>query len=434
MKKSILTSSIILATTLHYSAEVFADIHKESSGDFVHTQEDLNRLNLSSLAILDDNIFVFNNDLATRDWDNIFASYMPTLSEYKETIMHYAGYYSINPKVLISLIELKSKAVSSPSKKRLNRPFGNLSDKTGFAQQTKDVAHKLAKRFYGFKKMEQDIKNSKDNALTKVVPTSASTVALMSLLASDKPLKPTKMKGIETRPLDKKTPTIKEKKIDLFSLLHTYEDIFVESKDFLLKKQAVPMGKAPQISLAAKASGAALPTMYLPWTSGWSWRATGAHGYDGNSWPLSSLDFYYPYGNTGWGGNKPYVYAAHAGTVTWLSRCQMRITHPSGIATNYYHMDNLQYSSGSYIYAGTYIGTYANTRSASLCEGGQSTGPHLHMSLIKNGYWESLQGYSFSGYYVQVGTTQYDSNCNRSYLWKNGTTYCPGNDIYKPYE
>ena len=112
----------------------------------------------------------------------------------------------------------------------------------------------------------------------------------------------------------------------------------------------------------------------------------------------------------------------------------MRVTHSSGIATNYYHMDNLQYASGSYINAGTYIGTYANTKSASLCEGGQSTGPHLHLSLIKNGYYTSLQGYNFSGFYIAVGSSQYDTNCSRNYLWKNGTSYCAGRDIYKPYE
>jgi len=112
----------------------------------------------------------------------------------------------------------------------------------------------------------------------------------------------------------------------------------------------------------------------------------------------------------------------------------MRITHSSGYGTSYYHMDNLQYSSGTYINAGTYIGTYANNKNQALCEGGSSTGPHLHMSLYNNGYWQSLQGFNFSGYYVQVGPSQYDSNCSRNYLWKNGTTYCAGNNIYKPYE
>jgi len=80
----------------------------------------------------------------------------------------------------------------------------------------------------------------------------------------------------------------------------------LENKGTLLSQNDQSRNK----NIKGQVSAAAAPNFYLPWTSGWSWVAGGAHGYDGSSWPLSSLDLYYGGGNTGWGGNKSYVYAA----------------------------------------------------------------------------------------------------------------------------
>lgn len=432
---------LIAATTL--SLNVNANEHNHKIKDYTFSAQELKALSNANQPQLSDDQFVFNNDLALLDWDDIFANYFPHLQPYKETIMHYAGYYSINPKLLISLIEYKSSLITNPSTTAYNSPLGDLSSKKGFKAQLKDVSEKLNKRFYAYKKISSQHKKVSYVLEHSPKSSSAATIAFASVLSNKHHSKTAlnKVKN-QTNQTNQTQLFITEQskiesKISINSILSAYENVFGQNSEALMieqQSQKVDTEHLQQSARLTSQAAVSTPNLYLPWTSGWSWKSGGAHGFDGSTWPLSSLDFYYPGGNTGWGGNKPAVYAAHAGTVTWYSRCNMRITHASGIATNYYHMDNLQYNSGSYINAGTYIGTYANTRSASLCEGGQSTGPHLHLSLLKNGYYESLQGYNFSGYYIQVGNSQYDTNCNRNYLWKNGSIYCAGNNIYKPYE
>lgn len=438
----IIKSSLIAAVA--FSLNVGANEHKEPSKDYIFSTQELNALSKANLTRLSDDQFVFNNDLALLDWDNIFASYFPHLQPYQETIMHYAGYYSINPKLLISIIESKSKLVTNPSSKGFNSPFGNLTGEKGFKAQIKKVASKLSKRFYAYKKLSLPSKKGSYVLRNYQMENSAATMAIASVLSpykkSNIKVKNKIFESVRSKSLQLQKIESEDDILSVDVILDAYENIFAQRSDVLRQdnNQALMNKSALRQESSAKAvtmAAVSTPNLYLPWTSGWSWKASGgAHGFDGGTWPLSSLDFYYPQGNTGWGGNKPAVYASHGGTVTWYSRCNMRITHASGIATNYYHMDNLQYGSGSYVNAGTYIGSYANTKSASLCEGGSSTGPHLHISLLKNGYYESLQGYNFSGFYINVGSSQYDSNCSRSYLWKAGTTYCHGTNIYKPYE
>lgn len=464
MKINNKTVKYCLAASIALSCNLSASEHDHHAEDFTYSAQSIETLAKEKLVTINEDQFVLNNDLALLDWDNVFSSYFPHLKPHQEVIMHYAGQYSINPKLLISIMESQSKIVSEPTKMAFSAPFGNLSKRQGFKPQVQDIARKLSKRFYAYKKLTLKIDKNHKKLLSVNSPTSAATAAIASLLntkkESKKVLPPARSnaqnkmrkhaltnkdsRGIPPKSEIKSSinPPVNNK-TSLTHVLRAYEDIFAESSDQFRKPKfdefsmLTPLKPSATVSSKMgiqRAAAAATPNLYLPWTSGYSFRAGGAHGFDGSSWPLSSLDFYYPYGNTGWGGTKPNIYSSHGGTVTWFSRCNMRVTHSSGIATNYYHMDNLQYASGSYINAGTYIGTYANTKSASLCEGGQSTGPHLHLSLIKNGYYTSLQGYNFSGFYIAVGSSQYDTNCSRNYLWKNGTSYCAGRDIYKPYE
>ncbi|ELH0900983.1 M23 family peptidase, partial [Vibrio cholerae] len=61
-------------------------------------------------------------------------------------------------------------------------------------------------------------------------------------------------------------------------------------------------------------------------------------------------------------------------------------------------------------------GVYASQRSIALCEGGSSTGPHLHFSLLYNGRFQSLQGVRFGPYQIQTGRYSYDNDCRYSWL------------------
>ena len=172
--------------------------------------------------------------------------------------------------------------------------------------------------------------------------------------------------------------------------------------------------------------------MQLPWRQGYSWQPNGAHSNTGSGYPYSSFDASYDWPR--WGSATYSVVAAHAGTVRVLSRCQVRVTHPSGWATNYYHMDQIQVSNGQQVSADTKLGVYAGNINTALCEGGSSTGPHLHFSLLYNGAFVSLQCASFGPYRINVGTSNYDNDCRRYYFYNQsaGTTHCAFRPLYNP--
>ncbi|ODP96295.1 hypothetical protein BGL48_04275 [Salinivibrio sp. SS3] len=163
----------------------------------------------------------------------------------------------------------------------------------------------------------------------------------------------------------------------------------------------------------------ALPNEFMqwPWRQGYAWIPNGPHAHSGSGYPLSSIDVSYDWPR--WGNTTYSVTAAHDGYVTVLSRCQVRVTHDNGWATNYYHMDGIQVRNNQWVDKNTKIGTYASQRSVALCQGGSSTGPHLHFSLLKNGRFTSLQNKSLGRLQIQTGRYSYDDDCR--YAWLTNT-------------
>ena len=78
------------------------------------------------------------------------------------------------------------------------------------------------------------------------------------------------------------------------------------------------------------------------------------------------------------------------------------------------------------------MGIYANNKNAALCEGGSSTGPHLHFSLLKDGRHVSLQDVHLGQYRVNIGSYNYDNNCSRFNLFdvSNNRTMCAWAPLY----
>ncbi|WP_025740201.1 M23 family metallopeptidase [Salinivibrio socompensis] len=157
--------------------------------------------------------------------------------------------------------------------------------------------------------------------------------------------------------------------------------------------------------------------MQWPWRQGYSWVPNGPHAHSGSGFPLSSIDVSYDWPR--WGGTTYSVTAAHDGYITVMSRCQVRVTNDNGWATNYYHMDGIQVSNNQWVDKNTKLGNYASQRSVALCQGGSSTGPHLHFSLLKNGRFTSLQDTNIGSYRVQTGRYSYDDDCR--YTWLTNT-------------
>lgn len=168
------------------------------------------------------------------------------------------------------------------------------------------------------------------------------------------------------------------------------------------------------------------PALDLPFALPQAWQFNGVHTWTGDNdgTPMSSLDFTQSWQQR-WGDDtsQDLVSAAHDGEVTVISSCFVHIQHPGGWGTSYYHMDNLEVTTGQQVKAGKVLGNYAHERAQALCSGGHSTGPHVHFTLLRDMQYTDVGELSLSGYLVHPGIASYDSAPSRMWLEKRGVQY-----------
>ena len=199
--------------------------------------------------------------------------------------------------------------------------------------------------------------------------------------------------------------------------------------------------RTPVASVAAQAKAGEITTeanpsnwMRLPWLLGQQgWSFNGAHSSSGGcpnpvcAQPRSSIDF--SNGWPVWGSNttRSPVLAANDGVVTVFSSCNVRITHANGWASSYYHLSNIRVTNGSSVVVGQNIADFADTQAQALCQGGSSTGPHVHFTLINAGVQVDIDQSDFSGWRVNATAVirDYDSDCSRMNVTRAGSTACP---------
>ena len=382
--------SFVLAGTVSFS--VNATEIKES--EFSFTTQELQRLAPSSIRLPFSNaLFLYGRDAEAFDLDGYLAVSAPFLRDKKELIAHWSGYYSINPQVLLALMELQSGLISAPSEAKLRAPFAGLSNKRGFEKQLRDVLAQLSQRFYGFESYQRDRARLADKALSTDPGTlNGATAAIL---------------GVLQRPSE--DPATLNQAASLQQFTQQFAQLFNASNEQMYKFES---------SEQAGITTAAVPPssmLQLPWYQGYSWKSNGAHSHTGSGSPYSSIDVSYDW--PAWGGQTYSVVAAHPGQVTVFSRCQLRVTNANGWATNYYHMDGVRVSHGETVMNDTKLGVYASNRNTALCQGGSSTGPHLHFSLLYNGRYVSLQGVNLGPFRVNVGAYNYDNACSRFYFY-----------------
>lgn len=329
----------------------------------------------------------------------------PHLVDYAEVISHYAGYSSISPKLLISLIEQQTGLISAPgTDEQLQKPFATLSSKTGFAEQVEEISEKLASSFYQGHSFKVTGKNEK-------LTTDADAIRAINQLFSKQEKSTNNLAAVEQINQSKMIGLITQYNL-LFNAINTETE-----RNALRQQTSNDVNDLDSY-------------FQLPFPEGDYWKNGGSHGNSGSgSYPQSSLDF-----NQGgyWGDNLSYIWvsAAAPGTVKYHSSCLMEVIHQDGWSTTYYHLSNIQYGTGAYVERNTPIANYASNKSQALCNGGASTGPHLHFSMKKNGQYYHLNGMKFSDYKVKTGRNSYDENCNYFWLEKNSRRYCAWSNIY----
>ena len=312
----------------------------------------------------------------------------PHLVEYAEIISHWCGYSSISPKIIIALIEYQTGLISNaqPDPNDMEKPLSSLSDRTGFSMQVKDVAAQLADAYYSWHKNQQALDQ---NILQNF--------------------------------LDEKSNV--QLKAQQQGFRNLYYQLFPESSESGKKQlQAPTVGATPPDNL-----------LQLPYPVGESWNYGGSHTNNGSGdYPQSSLDF--NGGSWNWGADTSdlWVVAAHGGQVVVHSSCNVEVIGSDGWSTTYYHLDNVVVETNQTVTRNTPLANYADNKAQAICQGGSSSGPHVHFSLKYDGSYEHLDGVKLSGFSVHTGRDSYDSDCDYFWLEKNGTKYCAWRDLENP--
>ena len=164
-----------------------------------------------------------------------------------------------------------------------------------------------------------------------------------------------------------------------------------------------------------------------PWEIGDTWSGGGAHGPSHNA-----LDFWGDW--VPWGGDTtPYwVSAMQEGVARVWSSCSMSVIHPNGWTTSYYHLDNILVADQTPVLRNDRLANYADNEPQAICDGGFSTGPHVHMYQRYDGTNISVDeaNVDFTAFSHHAGVGDYDTNCDRS--WYNHFTVgtvCPNWDL-----
>ena len=312
----------------------------------------------------------------------------PHLVEFAEIISHWCGYSSISPKIIITLIEYQTGLISNaqPDPNDMEKPLSSLSDSTGFSMQIKDVATQLADAYYSWRKDQQALDQ---NILQNF--------------------------------LDEKSNV--QLRRDQQGLRNLYYQLFPELSESVDQQLQAPVyGAMPPDNL-----------LQLPYPVGESWNFGGSHTNNGSGdYPQSSLDFNGRSWNWGTDTSDLWVVAAHGGQVVVHSSCNVEVVGSDGWSTTYYHLDNVIVETNQTVSRNTPLANYADNRDQALCQGGSSSGPHVHFSLKYDGSYEHLDGVALSGFSVHTGRDSYDSDCDYFWLEKNGTKYCAWTNLTNP--
>jgi murein DD-endopeptidase MepM/ murein hydrolase activator NlpD len=349
--------------------------------------------------------FVYGPNLKGFDLSNYLASSAPHLSAYSSQLSEHAEYYSINPKILLTLMEMTTSIVSDrkASGDKIENPF-NLPEK-GFIAQSDRVFEVMFDAYYlhlnTYSALPADQRSlpgfTLKDGTTYSVPssTNAGTYAVIAALALLR-----EAKSID-QAVDNPAPG---------SFYRTY---------MLLFNGDNPLDESNHIPIPGELIASPLATsvgiMQLPFLIGESWQFDGVHSWGGNNGTdMSSIDFSPGWPPFGSDTSQKWVVAAAAGVPTKISACWFKIVHPGGWETHYYHIEGILKITGT-IERNQKIGVIANTSAEATCSGGSAKAAHLHFGLKYNGAWAPIGNSTLSGWLVHPGRYAYDYN--KDYMW-----------------
>ncbi|HGM8064797.1 TPA: elastinolytic metalloprotease LasA, partial [Pseudomonas aeruginosa] len=247
-----------------------ANAHDDGLPAFRYSAELLGQLQLPSVALpLNDDLFLYGRDAEAFDLEAYLAVNAPALRDKSEYLEHWSGYYSINPKVLLTLMVMQSGPLGAPDERALAAPLGRLSAKRGFDAQVRDVLQQLSRRYYGFE--EYQLRQAAARKAVGEDGLNAASAALLGLLRE----------GAKASAVQGGNP--------LGAYAQTFQRLFgTPAAELLQPRNRVARQLQAKAALAPPSN-----LMQLPWRQGYSWQPNGAHSNTGSGYPYSSFDASY---------------------------------------------------------------------------------------------------------------------------------------------
>jgi len=295
--------------------------------------------------------------------------------------------YSVNPRLLIALLEYRSGWVTNPLVQNIDYPLGNEEAYyAGLYRQLAWAADNLNRGYYLWRVDAISALPLADNTYVPLDPTiNAGTAGVQYFFSKFN---------------DRATW---DKDVSALGLFHTYNLLFGYPFDYNIAALIPP-------SLTQ-------PPMRLPFTDGVAWSFTGGpHGGwdEGSAW--AALDFAPPGEGGGCDISDAWVVAAADGLILRAENGAVVQDldndgyEQTGWTVLYMHIasqDRVQ--AGTYLYAGEQIGHPS-------CEGGVSNATHLHLARRYNGEWIPADGnipFNLDGWVSSGNGVEYDGFLTR---------------------
>ncbi len=369
-------------------------------------------------AILADGQFVYGPNVGEFGTIEFLRSLNSPLLPCATILEDKANYYSINPRVLLTVLELQSGLVTRESENIGLEHIVGYKDATGCSEQLEILTEDMVEYFYarlydGSSKADAQITLTLSTS-EQVQITASANAGTLAILESLAPL------------------SSKEQWQALTSIENT--DGFVQTW-LRLFPESDPLDSSNQI-LAPTAPPTSL--LKFPFACGDTWSFSGGpHGNDGTcSGVVSAVDFAPGVGYCQIPTNR-WIVSPADGTVSSVScsGCLVKINHQGGWGSYNYHVANPQVSSGQSVYQDQHIG---NPSTKPSCGGGcggcpgSATGTHVHYALMYNGAFYPIEGTALENWVVH-GTTCYNGYLEKDgqQIWKGGwvsSLNCGGSD------
>lgn len=356
-----------------------------------------------AVILLADGQFVYGPNAADFDLPAYLAQHSPALASLAQDLEDKATYYSLNPRLLLTILEMRSGAVRARgplTRSQIDR-IVDYCDVVGYDEQLFKLGDALIRAYYGrlYGPMPEAggaiaLTLADGTSVSVPAETNAATLAVLTALA---PLSfPAEWRALLSAD-------------DPAGFLATYRRLFPESDPLDDSNRVIPLSPPPASLLK------------LPYACQDTWWFTGGPHDSGGDCadgdPIYAIDFApgVPYCTV---PPDRWITSPADGTVSTVrcSGCLIKINHQDGWGSYFYHVANPQVTAGQAVSQDQHLGNPSTMPSCGGdCGGcgGSATGTHLHYGLMYNGALFPIEGTTLQGWVVHgVGV------CYQGYLEK----------------